>query len=278
MADLDCTGVQFERIGVCPGTGFSGHFDGAYHSITNLILGSEAPGHRYLGLFGYIDRGGSVSRLIMETVCVSCGSLGWEVAALAGCNNGRITDCGVTGSLDCGDKYWAIGGLAGENHGIIEKCRADIAIRAGDGGETMGGLVGSNHGSVTNSCASGSVHTGLSVKGIGGLVGSSWSGASVVNCYASGEVTRKSAPPAAYTTMGGLAGDASSSDSIVSCYFLGRDNNLGTQLSDEQMKRQDSFVGWDFVGEMQNGADDIWWILEGQDYPRLQWERVEAGQ
>ena len=24
-----------------------------------------------------------------------------------------------------------------------------------------------------------------------------------------------------------------------------------------------------FVDETENGTDDIWWILEGQDYPRL---------
>ena len=29
----------------------------------------------------------------------------------------------------------------------------------------------------------------------------------------------------------------------------------------------------DFVGETDNGTDDIWWIVEGQDYPRLWWER-----
>jgi len=29
---------------------------------------------------------------------------------------------------------------------------------------------------------------------------------------------------------------------------------------------------WDFVDETANGTDDIWWILEGQDYPRLWWE------
>ena len=139
-------------------------------------------------------------------------------------------------------------------------------------------MVGGNYSSITNSYASGSVHTGLSVKGIGGLAGSSWSGASLVNCYASGEVTRKSAPPAAYPTMGGLVGDAPSSGSIVSSYFLGRNNNLGTQLSDEQMKEQASFIGWDFAGETQNGTDDIWLILEGEDYPRLQWEQIEAGQ
>ena len=32
---------------------------------------------------------------------------------------------------------------------------------------------------------------------------------------------------------------------------------------------------WDFVGETENGTDDIWWIDEGQDYPRLWWERGE---
>jgi len=31
-------------------------------------------------------------------------------------------------------------------------------------------------------------------------------------------------------------------------------------------------AGWDFVDETENGTDDIWWILEGQDYPRLWWE------
>ena len=31
-------------------------------------------------------------------------------------------------------------------------------------------------------------------------------------------------------------------------------------------------AGWDFVGETANGTEDIWWILEGKDYPRLWWE------
>jgi hypothetical protein len=34
----------------------------------------------------------------------------------------------------------------------------------------------------------------------------------------------------------------------------------------------DSWCGWDFVGETVNGTEDIWWILEGKDYPRLWWE------
>jgi hypothetical protein len=30
-----------------------------------------------------------------------------------------------------------------------------------------------------------------------------------------------------------------------------------------------------YPGETTNGTEDIWWILEGQDYPRLTWELVE---
>ena len=34
-------------------------------------------------------------------------------------------------------------------------------------------------------------------------------------------------------------------------------------------------AGWDLVDETANGTEDIWWILEGQDYPRLWWEAAE---
>ncbi len=35
-------------------------------------------------------------------------------------------------------------------------------------------------------------------------------------------------------------------------------------------------AGWDFVVEKANGTEDIWWILEGKDYPRLSWELMPA--
>ena len=34
-------------------------------------------------------------------------------------------------------------------------------------------------------------------------------------------------------------------------------------------------AGWDFVGETKNGSADIWWILEGKDYPHLWWEAAK---
>ena len=35
-------------------------------------------------------------------------------------------------------------------------------------------------------------------------------------------------------------------------------------------------AGWDFMEESANGTEDIWWILEGRDYPRSWWERAEG--
>ena len=51
----------------------------------------------------------------------------------------------------------------------------------------------------------------------------------------------------------------------------------GTGKSTAKMQMQSTFTdaGWDFVDESVNGTEDIWWILEGQDYPRLWWEKVE---
>jgi len=28
------------------------------------------------------------------------------------------------------------------------------------------------------------------------------------------------------------------------------------------------------MDEIENGTEDIWWILEGHDYPRLWWELI----
>jgi hypothetical protein len=48
----------------------------------------------------------------------------------------------------------------------------------------------------------------------------------------------------------------------------------GIPLQTHEMQTATIFltVGWDFVDEAANGTEDIWWIDEGNDYPRLWWE------
>jgi hypothetical protein len=51
-------------------------------------------------------------------------------------------------------------------------------------------------------------------------------------------------------------------------------DDVGTGKTTAEMQTSKTFLaaGWDFVGETANGTEDIWWIDEGKDYPRLWWE------
>ena len=52
------------------------------------------------------------------------------------------------------------------------------------------------------------------------------------------------------------------------------DASGGMPRTTAEMHTASTFLeaGWDFIDETANGTEDIWWILEGQDYPRLWWE------
>jgi hypothetical protein len=50
----------------------------------------------------------------------------------------------------------------------------------------------------------------------------------------------------------------------------------GTGKTTAEMQTAKTFLdaGWDFVAETANGTEDVWWINEGKDYPRLWWELI----
>ncbi len=50
----------------------------------------------------------------------------------------------------------------------------------------------------------------------------------------------------------------------------------GTGKTTNEMQTAGTFLSaeWDFVGKTANGVEDIWRILEGQDFPRLWWELI----
>ena len=50
------------------------------------------------------------------------------------------------------------------------------------------------------------------------------------------------------------------------------DGGAGKSTTEMQTASTFNEAGWDFVDETENVTKDIWWILEGQDYPRLWWE------
>jgi len=210
---------------------------------------------------------------------------------------GTVIDCYATTSVIAKVKGSSVGGLVGYNlFGTIKRCYATGSVSGGEKSGSLAGLLGTllYHGVVTDCYATGNVSGSEESHNIGGLVGDIFIGdtwpayGSITNCYATGTVKGGKGSSDVGGLLGGLPDDVPDGfgrrwrDKIIHCYFLvpldgGRPNNgYGMPLTDEQMKQQDSFVGWDFTGENKNGTEDIWWILEGQGYPRLRWELTEG--
>jgi len=263
--DIDLGGIDFYIIGsqFCP---FTGSFNGNAHIVSHLTI----TGEDYLGLFGRLGPGAEVKDL--GVVDVNITGSGDYVGGLVGWKGGTLTRCHSTGTVS-GSGYF-VGGLVGSNNGTVTQCYSASAV---SGTDFVGGLVGyNNEGSLTNCYSTGAV---VGVWGVGGLVGYNYYGSAVTNCYSTGAVTGN-------TDVGGLVGWSADIDRwvpvtiVTNCFWdtqtSGQDtSDCGTGKTTSQMQRAKTFLeaGWDFVNETANGTEDIWWILEGKDYPRLWWER-----
>jgi len=246
------------------GTPFSGVFDGNDRTITNLkvTVGVTDAGGGYFGFFGRIGSAATVSNLGLKAMWVSGRGPG-HVGGLAGRNEGRIVRAYSNG--------WAgnaghAGGLVGLNNGRIIASYSSASVS----GFSAGGLVGaSGGGSISSSYSSGSVSGNGTVGGFVGI-----NNGSVATSYSNNSVSGNG-------TVGGFVGI--NNGSIVSSFWDTQTSGQtasagGTGKSTPEMQTAKTFLdaGWDFVGETANGTEDIWWILEGKDYPRL-WRAKYSG-
>jgi len=77
--------------------------------------------------------------------------------------------------------------------------------------------------------------------------------------------------------LGGLCGRIYKG-TISNCYFYlfgGPDNNYGIDLNDMQILNASSYVGFDFAGEVDDGMEDVWAIVDGR-LPKLSWQADEG--
>jgi filamentous hemagglutinin family protein len=176
---------------------FTGSFDGQGHAISNLAI--NLPSTSYVGLFGYIGAGATVSNLGLQAATVTGAQY---TGGLAGFNNGTISNVSISGAITGTDR---VGGLVGKNNNNRSISNASAAgtvtVTTGLGG----GLVGENTGgTVSNSSAAVTVlGTATNSSVLGGLVG--WNNATtsiIQNSYATGSVTAGTGS----TRAGGLAG------------------------------------------------------------------------
>ena len=217
-------------------------------------------GHDGIPFSGVFDGDGHAILHLTVTGGSSLGLFGRVAGHWAEVRNLGMADVYITGSSDF------VGGLAGHNDGHIAASYSSGSV---SGTFSVGGLVGRNSGSIANCYSAGSV-TGD--WGVGGLVGQN--AYSIATSYSSVTVSGTEC-------VGGLAGYQRSSRILSSFWdtqISGQASSaggVGKTTAEMQTASTFSDAGWDFVGETENGTDDIWCILEGQDYPRLWWEATE---
>jgi len=235
-------------------------------SATNCHVSGSVSGRDCVGgLLG----GGSADH------CHSTAAVSGEGGAVGGLlGSGVATHCYSTGPVSGNS---GVGGLVGENGGGVSECYSASTVR---GSEDVGGLVGRNSwisgyaeespGEIANCYSTGNVEGS---DHVGGLVGHNRG--SVTNCYATGVIRGTG-------SVGGLVGYSDLGEETA-CFWdietSGQTTSAGgTGLTTAEMQTLNTFLdaGWDFIGETANGTDDIWWILEGKDYPRLWWEAALA--
>ncbi len=261
---------------------FRGSFDGDGYVIRHLHI----QGENDLGLFGLLCSW-SISNLGLEAVDV--GGTGDNVGSLAGhtAAGSGITTSYSSGSVSGTD---SVGGLVGRNGGNIVASYSSNSVR---GDSSVGGLVGHNTNGLSMSCSYSSVSGGSLIGGLvgynSGRITTSYSNSSVAGDWGVGGLVGQNANTIAMTyssgtvsgteCVGGLVGYQRSSRILSSFWDTQTSGQhksaggMGKTTADMQTAATFLDAGWDFVGETANGTEDVWWILEGQDYPRLWWER-----
>ena len=184
--DIDLTGKDWTPIGTDYDNSYKGTFDGGGHTITGLTFTTN---DEYAGLFGWLNRAGTVKNVVMEGVQITSNQIyGGSIGGVVGYSWGTIENCSVSGSVS-GTVY--VGGVVGvQIGGSITGCSSSATVK---GTVDVGGVAGQTNSSATlTACyATGNVTLEIAPKkniAGGGLVGMN-AGSSLLACYATGNVT-----------------------------------------------------------------------------------------
>ena len=211
--NIDLTGKDWTPIGTDYDNSYKGTFDGGGHTITGLTFTTN---DEYAGLFGWLNRAGTVKNVVMEGVQITSNQIyGGSIGGVVGYSWGTIENCSVSGSVS-GTVY--VGGVVGAQiDGSITGCSSSATVK---GMVDVGGVAGQTNSSATlTACyATGNVTIEIDpVKNIagGGLVGMN-AGSSLLACYATGNVT-STGSSTGYVHIGGFLGN--NYTTVTACYW-----------------------------------------------------------
>ena len=248
--DIDLTGKDWTPIGTDYDNSYKGTFDGGGHTITGLTFTTN---DEYAGLFGWLNRAGTVKNVVMEGVQITSNQIyGGSIGGVVGSSWGTIENCSVSGSIS-GTVY--VGGVVGvQIGGSITGCSSSATVK---GTVDVGGVAGQTNSSATlTACyATGNVIIEMDPKkniAGGSLVGMN-AGSSLLACYATGNVT-STGSSTGYVHIGGLLGDTYTT--VTACYWKNNhEQGIGyNRESTKATKVDGSVVTWQKAVDAMNTA------------------------
>ena len=244
--DIDLTGKDWTPIGTDYDNSYKGTFDGGGHTITGLTFTTN---DEYAGLFGWLNRAGTVKNVVMEGVQITNNHSSSFAGGVAGYSWGTIENCSVSGSVS-GTVY--VGGVVGAQiDGSITGCSSSATVK---GTVDVGGVAGQTNSSATlTACyATGNVIIEIDpVRNIagGGLVGLN-GGNGVLACYATGNVT-STGSSTGNVHIFGLLGD--NYTTVTACYWK-NNQERGYKTAPESTKVDGTYVTWQNAVDAMNRA------------------------
>ena len=244
--NIDLTGKDWTPIGTGTRNLYSGTFDGGGHTITGLTFTTN---DEYVGLFGCLDRTGTVKNVVMEGVQITNDNESSDVGGVVGFSLGTIENCSVSGSVS---GTVIVGGVVGAQWGgSITGCSSSATVK---GTLNVGGVAGQTTGNATlTACyATGNVIIEIDpVKNIsgGGLVGFN-EGKGVRACYATGNVT-STGSSTGNVHIFGLLGD--NYTTVTACYWK-NNQERGYKTAPESTKVDGTYVTWQNAVDAMNRA------------------------
>jgi len=249
--DIDLTGKDWTPIGTDYDNSYKGTFDGGGHTITGLTFTTN---DEYAGLFGWLNRAGTVKNVVMEGVQITSNQIyGGSIGGVVGFSWGTIENCSVSGSVS-GTVY--VGGVVGAQiGGSITGCSSSATVK---GTVDVGGVAGQTNSSATlTACyATGNVTIEINpAKNIAGgsLVGMN-AGSSLLACYATGNVT-STGSSTGYVHIGGFLGN-NYANVMTACYWKNNhEQGIGyNKKSTEATKVDGTGVTWKNAVDAMNTA------------------------
>ena len=248
--DIDLTGKDWTPIGTDYDNSYKGTFDGGGHTITGLTFTTN---DEFAGLFGWLNRAGSVKNVVMEGVQITSNQIyGGSIGGVVGYGWGTIENCSVSGSVS-GTVY--VGGVVGvQIGGSITGCSSSATVK---GTVDVGGVAGQTNSSATlTACyATGNVIIEMDPKkniAGGSLVGMN-AGSSLLACYATGNVT-STGSSTGYMHIGGFLGN--NYTTVTACYWKNNhEQGIGyNRESTGATKVDGSVVTWQKAVDAMNTA------------------------